>query len=319
MRNRGLTKSLGDLSLQMNGKVAQQPVERQISELAVAQHGVVTRAQLRELGLGDTGVDHRIRDGRLHSLHRGVFAVRHPMLPAKGRWMAAVLAVGDGAVLSHLPAAALWDVRASSSAVVDVTVPTRNGRARRRGIVVHRSALAPADVTRRDRIPVTTLARTLLDLAEVVTRRTLERTLDEAERLRLLDLETLAAVVARNSGRPGAATLSSILGTHAPGATITKSELEERFLELCRAHSLPSPAVNARVGKYVVDFLWRKQRLIVETDGHASHGTRGAFEEDRARDAWLTVAGWRVVRFTYRQVTDEPGKVARILGALLVG
>jgi very-short-patch-repair endonuclease len=243
--------------------------------------------------------------------------VRHPMLATKGRWLAAVMAVGGGAVLSHRAAAALWGVRENRSRVVDVTVGTRNGRARRRGIVVHRSVIGAAEMTSRERIPVTTLARTLLDLAEVVTRRTLERTIDEAERLGMLELDAVAAVIERNAGRHGAARLASLLAVHLPGSTITKSELEELFLELCRAHSVPSPAVNARVGSYVVDFLWREQQVIVETDGHATHGTRAAFERDRKRDAKLTVAGYRVLRFTYRQVRDEPEVVAGLVAAAL--
>lgn len=139
------------------------------------------------------------------------------------------------------------------------------------------------------------MPRTLIDLAEVVTIRALERTVDETERLGLFDQEAIDAAIERNAGRAGTARLSWLL----------------------RAHSLPSPAVNARVGSYVVDFLWREQRVIVETDGHATHGTRAAFERDRARDARLTAAGYRVLRFTYRQIAHEPAQVAALVGAVL--
>jgi very-short-patch-repair endonuclease len=313
----GESGALGGLCLQMEAKSAQQALEWRIGELAGRQHGVITRTQLDELGIGKTGICNRARDGRLRRLHRGVYAVAPSLLPLEGHWLAAVLACGNGAVLSHRAAAALWGLRPSKSRLIDVTVPTRSGRQRRRGIVVHRSALPSAEVTRRRGIPVTTLARTLLDLAEVVTRRALERATDEAERLDLLDLDALDAVIGRNPGRVGAARLRKLRESHLVGSTITKSELEELFLELCRSHSLPSPAVNQRVGPYVVDFLWEEQRLIVETDGRATHGTRAAFERDRARDAHLTAAGYRVVRFTYRQVAHEPDTVARLLSSLL--
>ena len=231
--------------------------------------------------------------------------------------MAAVLALGEDAVLSHATAADLWGLRRSGSAAIDVTISSRAGHERRQGVRLHRAPLPPSEVTRRNGFPVTTPARTLLDLGAVVGLRAVERALDEAERLNVLHRRALDAVLAANGNRSGRAKLAAVVAGHRAGSTLTRSELEERFLALCRAHSLPSPAVNARMGRYVVDFLWRERRLIVETDGRASHGTRAAFERDRARDARLTVAGYRVVRFTYRQVAEEGAAVAGLLRSLL--
>jgi very-short-patch-repair endonuclease len=194
-----------------------------------------------------------------------------------------------------------------------VTLPTRAGRRKRRGIVVHRSSLAADEVTRQTHIPVTTPARTLVDLADVLPRRALERAIDQAEYLRL----DLGGLVPRH-GRPGSGVLCRVLADHRAGSTLTRSELEERFLTLHRAGELPRPVVNARVAGYEVDFLWQAERLIVETDGHAAHGTRAAFERDRLRDAELTALGYRVVRITYRRLVREPNAVREQLRRLLV-
>ena len=278
---------------------------------------MVARSQLREAGLGAKAIEYRLAAGRLHPLHRGVYALGHPRVTAHGHWMAAVLAAGPGAVLSHRSAAALWGMRPSGSGIVEVSVPTRSGRRPRAGLRVRRVTVSADDLTEREGIAVTTPARTLLDLAEVVPRRALERALDEAEYLRLFDLSALFAAVGGNTGRRGAGILKSVLETHGAGTTLTRSELEESFLALCRTSGIPRPKVNARLGRLTVDFLWPDHRLVVETDGHTSHATRRAFERDRARDARLTVAGYRVVRFTYRQVTREANAVAASLRALL--
>ena len=232
--------------------------------------------------------------------------------------MAAVLAYGKGAVLSHRTAAAHWGLRRSATRLIEVSIPSRAGCLARRGINLHRiSTLSSMEATTYEGIPVTTPARTLLDLAEVVPSRALRRALDEAERQRLFDLRALEAVIASHVGHRGAGVLAAVLLEHDIGMTLTRSELEERFLVLCAAHDLPRPAVNACVGRYEVDFLWRAERLIVETDGRASHATRAAFERDRARDVRLTVAGYRVVRFTYRQVVAEPAAVTELMTRLL--
>jgi hypothetical protein len=165
------------------------------------------------------------------------------------------------------------------------------------------------------------VARTLVDLAEVIGARPLERALDQAEVLRLFDARAIEDILGRSHGRPGAAALRTALVRHDPGATLTRSELEERFLAICAEAALPRPAVNATLlldeGAIEVDFLWRAERLIVETDGRAAHGTSAAFEADRERDRRLLLAGWDVVRWTWRAVTARPGEVAATLRTLL--
>ena len=297
-------------------------MDQAIAWIAERQHGAISLPQLLALGLGGRAVRDRVAARRLHRLHRGVYAVGHPRLTSNGRWMAAVLACGPDAVLSHRDAAALWGIRGSSRAAIDVTTPRRGGRSLS-GIDVHRTRrLQPQDVTEIDGIPCTAVARTLLDLAEVVNRRQVERACDQAELERLLDASALDAVLARALGRRGAPVLRAILDEYAIGQTITRSEMEERFLALCDCAGLPRPEVNVWLdlpsgGRAQADFLWREQRLIVETDGRAAHGTRGAFEHDRRRDQRLVLAGWRVIRVTWRQLTRETEELARILLTLL--
>lgn len=289
-----------------------------IARLAERQHGVVARRQLLALGLGPRAVDSRMRRGWLHPVQRGVYAVGHRGLSARGRWLAAVLACGDGAVLSHVSAAALWDLRSSSSSAVHVTVPSGAGRARRPGIAVQRSrGLRDDEVTVREGIPVATVARTLLDVAGMLAPGPLERAVERSVFLALFDLTAVEAMLVRHPNRKGAGTLSAIVANLHADPQATRSELEDLFMDLCAAHSVPRPEVNQHVHGFVVDFLWREQKLIVETDGRQAHATPIAFERDRARDAALTVAGYRVVRFTYRQIVHEPQKVARTVTALL--
>jgi very-short-patch-repair endonuclease len=247
-------------------------------------------------------------------VHRGVYAVGHRRLTPRGAWLAAVLAMGNGAVLSHRTAAALWSLLPTSASVVDVTVPGGGGRRHRDGIRVHRRrAPAADDVTTNDHIPVTTVARTLLDLAATARREVVARAFNEAERGRVLDLRAVHAVLSRHPGAPGTGRLSSVLEQWEPAETLTRSELERRFLELCRANGLETPSVNTVVQGIEVDFVWADARLIVETDGRSYHFTRRDFENDRARDAALTAAGYRVVRFSHRQITRAPRTVTAAL------
>jgi len=292
-------------------------VDQVIAELAARQHGVVTWRQLLAVGLGRGAIEHRNRSGRLHRLHRGVYAVGHRRLSREGRWMAAVLALGEGAVLSHRSAAALWDLRPSAAGKIDVTVPARTGRARRSGVRVHRSSALPAsEVTRHDTIAVTTVARTLLDLAEIVPSSSSQRALERAEGLRLFDLRAIRSAIDLHPTRPGSPALAASLAEYEEDE-LTRSEMENQFLSLCAEHDIPRPRVNAIVEGYTVDFFWRAQRLIAETDSRRYHATRAAFERDRARDAALTVGGYRVVRFTYRQIQREAAGVAGTLLALI--
>lgn len=271
-----------------------------VASVATRQHGVLTADQLARAGLSPAGVTRRLTAGRLHRIHRGVYAVGHRNLSNEGKWIAAVLASGEGAVLSHTSAAELWGIRrirrpsgSGDPNAVHVTVPSTAGQAKRDGITLHRSTtLSASSCTRRSSIPVTTPARTLADLQRIISPARFSAALREAEFLRLP------------------------IGDHFETSR-TRSELEEAFLTLCRRHRLPQPAVNARVDRYEVDFLWREQSLIVEVDGWTSHGTRSAFEEDRARDTRLSVLGHRVVRFTWRNIDEDPRQVARTIRGLL--
>jgi very-short-patch-repair endonuclease len=295
----------------MGDKVATRLVDAEIAALAARQHGVVATRQLAALGLGRKAVAKRAAAGRLHRVHRGVYAVGHPVLSANGRRMAAVLACGPGAVISHASAAALWEIRPTSATRLDVTVPTTAGRAKRPGVRVHRiSSLRDDEVTEHQAIRVTTPARTLLDLASSLPRRALERALDQAAVNELFDLHAFQAAVDRHRGEPGSAALGRALCEHEGGTTVTKSELEERMLALCDHHRLPRPRVNAWVENLEVDFLFAAQRLIVEADSYRYHRSRRAFERDRERDAILARAGYRTVRFTDRQMRWQSREVA---------
>jgi very-short-patch-repair endonuclease len=296
----------------MRKKFDRPPVGQRIARLAERQHAVVTRAQLLAAGLTDQGIGRRVEDGRLWRVHQGVYAVGQPRLTPEGRFLAAVLSCGPAAALSHVAAAVLWGLLAERGPRIDVTVPRGGGRRRRRAVIVHRSQLPPADVTTKDAIPVTTAARTLVDLADVLPPRRLERVFDEAAYLRL-DLRQLAP----QAGRRGSGALAGVLARHDAGATRTRSELEERMLGLCRRFRLPAPEVNATVGGYLVDFVWRAAQLGVETDGWRAHGTREAFERDRRRDADLLAAGWRVLRVSYARLEREPEWVAKRIAAAL--
>jgi hypothetical protein len=294
------------------------PLDLLVATLAQTQHGVVSGGQMVDLGLSRSGIGHRVRMGRLHRVMSNAYAVGHARLSREGRWMAAVLTAGPGAALSHASAASHWELRRGSSPAIDVTIPSRAGRRPRHGLRIHRSGrLRPKDVTTHDEIPVTTPARTLLDIAEQIPRGSLERAVDRADALGIFDLVALRDVLAANPGRAGSGSLTAVLDLYREEARLTRSELEELFLALCDGHAIPRPSVNARAGGYEVDFLWRSQRLVVETDGRRDHGTHAAFERDRAKDARLVVAGYRVVRFTYRQVTNEPAAVAATVLTLL--
>ena len=238
--------------------------------------------------------------------------MRYPELSCHGEWLAAVLALGSGAALGHRTAAALWGLLPVRGPRIDVTVPTTGGRARRRLIVVHRLELGPEEVVVREGIPVTTPLRTVIDLADLLTERRLERTLDEAA---FLDLDLTG--LAPRPRRRGSGRLGRVLSAHEPGSTWTRSELEEAMLALCRRAELPAPKVNSDVEGREADFHWPSQRLVVETDGWQSHGRPAAFEHDRKRDADLVEAGWRVIRITRRRLAAEPDTVAAQLRRLL--
>ncbi len=292
--------------------------DARVAVMARRQHGIVTFEQLRSAGLGTGAINPRVRRGRLHRLHRGVFAVGHTRLSREGRWLAAVLALGQGALLSHVSAAALWGLRSTSSSVVHVTVPTLAGRRRRAGIVVHRSiSLRAVDADERDAIAVTSVSRTLLDLAGMLAPGPLERAVERSLALRLFDLRAVQSLLDANPRRRGVATLTRILEQVHDEPPLTRSELEALMRDLCDTHGIERPEVNVVVDGSEVDFFWRAQRVIVETDGREQHGTPMAFERDRDRDARLTMLHYRVVRFTHRRLMHEPAGVAATLVALL--
>jgi very-short-patch-repair endonuclease len=213
--------------------------------------------------------------------------------------------------VSHRSAAALWRISRAPVRPVEVTVPGWRGH-KIDGIRTHIAAVDAAESTQVDGIPITTPGRTLVDLADVVDRRTLERAFDEAEYLRL-DCAGLRPI----PGRRGNGRLKAVMESHAVGSTRTRSELEEQFLSFCRSRRLPSPELNAHAEGYEVDAMWRDQRLVVELDGAQAHATRRGFERDRVR-ADLTAAGWRVIRLTHRRLASEPAAVERLLDGLLV-
>jgi very-short-patch-repair endonuclease len=283
-----------------------------VAALAARRHGIVTWAQLRRIGLGEGAIRRRIRAGWLHVKYRGVYAVGHPTLTLHGRFLAAVVAFGDQAVLSHRSAAVLWGLVPERGPRIDVTVPGTGGRTRRGAVVCHRSPLSEADATALHGIPVTNPARTLADLAAVVSDREFERALDEAAYLRL-DLSGLQP----RQGRRGGARIRRVLANHRAGTTRTRSEMEERMLALCNRFALPRPLCNLEVEGHTVDFVWPQSRLIVETDGWQAHGTRRAFETDRRRDAHLVANGWRPVRLTWKRLMSEPEEVVEQLRGML--
>jgi hypothetical protein len=252
-------------------------------------------------------------------LHRGVFSVGHHALRPEGVWLAAVLAGGPGAVLSHRSACALWGICPGPSGLIDITVSGDRSRGRR-GIRAHRCRLHPDDVTVHRRIPVTTPMRALLDAAEDLPDRALDRAVEQSERLRLFDGFALSAVLDRSAGRRGTGRLRLAVSRYDDNHEFTRSDLEDLALDLARDHGLPRPLVNARVGDYEVDLLWRDQRVIVEADSWAFHGTRAAFERDRRRDADLQARGYRVLRVTWRQARGQAGWIAaRVRDVLALG
>ena len=278
--------------------------ERSIADTARRQYGVISRRQLRDIGLSADAIDRRLAAGRLHAIHRGVYAVGHTVLPREGRWLAAVLACGPGAALSGRAAAVLWGIRRGDPKP-EVSVP---GQRRPKGIKVRRG-IHPAETSVKDTIPVTTPARTLLDLAGQMTRDQLARAIDETEALRLFDLADLQRVLDRHRGQPGTRRLADAIAAWEE-PPLLRSELERRFLTLCTG--LPDPICNGRVGPFEVDFHWPDHGLVVEIDG-PHHFTRHAAERDRERDADLLVLGYRTLRFTQRGLPRARARVEEVL------
>jgi predicted transcriptional regulator of viral defense system len=298
-------------------KSRERDVDEAIARLARRQHGRVARRQLLALGLGADAIKYRLARSRLHVAYAGVYAVGHDAPTREAVWMAAVLAAGEGAVLSHRDAAALWAIRTSARTQVEVTTP--RGQHPRRGIQFHRSSLPSDEVTTEDGIPVTTVPRTLLDLATVLRPRQLERALNEAEALRLWDDLSLLDLLRRYPRRAGSRAVRAVLEERNAGVKIIRSELEVVFLEFLDRFGFPEPELNAEVEGFEVDAVWREQRVVVELDSRSFHMTVAAFETDRERDRRLQAAGWRTIRITWRQLERDAAQLSddlwRLFGA----
>lgn len=283
------------------------PVDQRVAQLAARQHGVVTRRQLLGLGVSRHGIKRRADTGLLHRIHTGVYAVGHRRLTQHGRWMAAVLACGGGALLSHRSAAELR--RITEPIAGPIHVSAARSRTHHPGIVVHRPReLAPEDRTTHWAIPLTSPSRTLLDIAAKLGPSALRDAVDETQRKRLLDSARVLRLCNANRNRKHSALLHSLIARYHP-LPQTRSWLERRFLRLLDDAEIRRPAVDVELEGFEVDCLWPDQRLVVELDSYGFHGDPETFESDRRRDVALQLAGYRVLRFTRDQVVEEPGWV----------
>ena len=269
-----------------------------VARLASIRHGVVRRETLVAAGLSRGEIDGRIARGQLHQVHRGVYAVGHLALSREGRWLAAVLACGRGAVLSHHSAAVCWRI-ADRELLPHVTAPQSRRRA---GIVTHRGRLAVADRSVCRGIPVTSPARTLVDLAQVLDEEDLERVVREAQFRGVFHVGAIRDALARRPSRA----LKELLDDLNP----TQSKLEDAFLRLCRRFKIPRPQAQVRQGRKRPDFVWPEARLVVEVDSWSAHGTPRAFQADRTQSNAVQLSGWMILRFTYADVRRRPAYVA---------
>lgn len=291
-----------------------------IAALAARQHGVVSRRQLLGAGLTREMVQRRVMRERLLPLHPGVYAVGHARLTRDGHRVGALLAAGNRAALSHREAAALHALLPSAGTRVELTSP---GQQRIAGVTVHRARLERIDVVLVDDKAVTTVARTLVDLAGVLPHERLRKALEEAERSHQLDVGAIEAVLVRTRGRNGRGhervrrALAELART---GTTVTRSQLEDHFLSLLDAKRLPRPSTNRWINAMEVDAVWPAARLAVELDGWEGHRTRHAFQRDRIRSNDLQAEGWTVLRFTHADVVHRGAETAeRIRRALRRG
>lgn len=281
------------------------PPDAEIARIADAQHGVLTVGQLLDAGISRDTISARVRRGQLHRLHQGVYAVGHGALSREGHWMAAVRACGSGAVLSHGAAAELWGLLRPADGPIDVSVPTRGGRARRDGIRVHRCpSLATASLERSpgaEPIPASTLRRGIPVTAPW-------RTIDDLRRAAEDRRDPFEPKPYRRAVRE--AELRRLALSPRTPRDRTRSDLERHFLALCRRHGLPPPEVNVRIGRWTVDFLWRSARLVVETDSWSTHGGSIAFEDDHERDLDLRRRGYAVHRYADPQLAGAAEAIA---------
>jgi predicted transcriptional regulator of viral defense system len=300
----------------------QQRRDGEIARICHRQHGLITLDQLEGQGLTVQTVHERMLAGRIHRIHQRVYSLTPGVMTQRGKFMAAVLACGPDAALSHRSAAYLWGLVDSWEAPIDVTAPNRRGRSPE-GVAAHRDgSLQPIDKTTLHGIPCTTVARTIMDFAGVEPDWRLRKAVAEAEVLQILDKAKLRALLKRSRRRRGVARLRLILDTIHPQTKRTRSELERLFLGMCAKHFVPEPEVNVWLptpdGKrYQADFLWRDAQLIVEADSRRFHDTDSAFVSDRKRRQQLELAGWRVSQCTWEEVEREPRRLAQTVQALI--
>ena len=284
--------------------------DRAIGRLADRQHGVVATWQLLALGLTQDDIDYRARVGRLHRIHRGVYSVGYRTLTPKGHRMAAVLAYGPDAVLSHRSAAAHWEI---GPGFWKIEVSTPRSMRSRKGTRVHQAILHPEDITIHDGIPITSVARMILDLAAQLNDDRLTRLIEDADRKELFDLKALDRAIARRPTRAGIRRLKAVLSTYR-GPADTRSKLERDFRALIVKAGLPEPQYNVLLAGLTVDVYWPQWKLVVELDGKPYHTDPSAFETDRIRDATLQKIDIRVLRVTGNRLEqDWRGVLADIL------
>jgi len=290
------------------------PRSAALAELAGRQHGVVATRQLEGLGLARSTVALWAEDGRLHRLHRGVYAVGHMAITWEARCLAAVLA-RPGAVAGHLTAAWIHGLLRSRPGTIHLTAPTRQRL--RRDFVVHFARLHPDDVTIVGGIPVTSPARTVLDLAAEESARGLARLLERADERGLLDLRRFEELLSRTNGHRGNARLTAALRAHSPRDAVLRSDLERRFRDLVLAAGLPRPQTNVAVEGYELDAYWEAEGFAVELDVYATHGSVRSFEADRERADDLLLAGIETIRVTDVRLAREPGETIERVAAHL--
>jgi very-short-patch-repair endonuclease/predicted transcriptional regulator of viral defense system len=290
--------------------------DRVLGALADRQHGVVARSQLLAAGLSSPAIGRAVEAGRLRPVFRGVYAVGHVALRREGWWLAALLACGNGATLSHRTAATLWRLRTDPPLPIDVTTSTNHGRKHAR-ITTHRARLHTLDALVIDDLRVTSPAKTIVDLAAILSGRALREAVERAQDLRRFDPDDVRATLARGPQRRGTRRLADLIALLQPDKDNARSHLERLFLALARKAGLPKPSVNHDIAGRARDFAWPDQRLVVETDGYRYHSSRHARRRDNRRDRQLTALGWRPVRFTYEEIAFEPAEVADEVAELL--
>jgi very-short-patch-repair endonuclease len=302
----------------IGAQVTTEILEREVERLARRQHGVVGREQLLKLGMGRRAIARRLAQRRLHEMHRSVYVLGARRISRKGRWMAAVLACGEGALLSHRSAARLWSLAPPGSEWVDVTCPGR--RVNRVGIVSHRGFVLDDEREVMDGIPVTSPFRTILDLAAVAPMREVERAFHAAEVRRLTDRVSLPVLLERYPGRRGTRNLRALLESPEP-IGFTRNDFEEAFRAFVDARGISRPRMNGDLwmrGRFFqIDALWERERVAVELDSRSVHGTTKNFESDRQRDRILVAEGWKTLRITWRALKQEPDEIIADLKAAL--